>query len=257
MPITPVPEYDGARYPTLDEVAAERRAFLRRVGLSAIAAALGPSALACKAEGSGGDPVPLTQARQTSPTPAPTPPLPAGVPVPPKWPGPRGALVGGRSIEVTYADGSHGRVALAAVFSSDNAALEGALIDAEAGGMMQRAAGELVQQGMKPEEVKLSPEMFEQQARERVALGLVVGELVRRENLTAKPAQVRALVAEAAQTYEQPEAVVRWHYEKPERLRDFEAMVLEQNVVDWIIARARVTDEPTTFEQVMGQRSAA
>ena len=55
----------------------------------------------------------------------------------------------------------------------------------------------------------------------------------------------------STQTYEQPEAVVRWHYEKPERLRDFEAMVLEQNVVDWILARARVTDQPMTFEQVM------
>jgi trigger factor len=64
-------------------------------------------------------------------------------------------------------------------------------------------------------------------------------------------------VSETAQTYEQPEAVVRWHYEKPERLRDFEAMVLEQNVVDWIVARAHVTDEPMTFEQVMGRSPAA
>jgi trigger factor len=127
-----------------------------------------------------------------------------------------------------------------------------ALIDAEAAGMMQRAAGELVQQGMKPEDVKLSPEMFEQQARERVALGLVVGELVRRENLTAKPAQVRALVAEAAQTYEQPEAVVRWHYDKPERLREFEGLALERNVVDWVLARARVVDRPVDFQTLMG-----
>ena len=90
-----------------------------------------------------------------------------------------------------------------------------------------------------------------------MALGLIIGELVRAEGLQAKPEQIKALVTETAQTYEQPEAVVRWHYEKPERLRDFEAMALEQNVVDWIVARARVTDEPTTFEQVMSQRSAA
>ncbi len=49
--------------------------------------------------------------------------------------------------------------------------------------------------------------------------------------------------------------MVRWHYENPERLRDFEAVVLEQNVVDWVLARAKVTDEPTTFEQVMGPRT--
>jgi len=129
MPIVPVRDYDGARYPTLDDVLAERRAFLRQVGLSAIAAAFGPAALACKAEGSiDTKPIPTTQSRQASPTP---PPMPAGLPVPPRWPGPRGALVGGRSIEVTYADGSKGWVAVAAVFSSENAALEGALIDAE------------------------------------------------------------------------------------------------------------------------------
>jgi trigger factor len=64
---------------------------------------------------------------------------------------------------------------------------------------------------------------------------------------------VKTLVAETAQTYEQPEAVVRWHYEKPERLRDFEAMVLEQNVVDWVLARAKVSDMPMSFEQAMGR----
>ena len=58
---------------------------------------------------------------------------------------------------------------------------------------------------------------------------------------------------ETAQTYEQPEAVVRWHYEKPERLREFEALALEQNVVDWVLARAQVNDEPTTFEELMSR----
>ena len=99
----------------------------------------------------------------------------------------------------------------------------------------------------------MSVDLFRPQAEERVALGLIIGELVRRENLQAKPEQVKALVAETAQTYEQPEAVVRWHYEKPERLRDFEAMVLEQNVVDWVLARAKVRDTPTSFEQAMGR----
>jgi trigger factor len=80
---------------------------------------------------------------------------------------------------------------------------------------------------------------------------------VRSEHLQAKPEQVKALVTETAQTYEQPDAVVRWHYEKPERLRDFEAVVLEQNVVDWILARAKVADEPASFEAIMGQRAGA
>src|SRR6185295_4605310 len=131
MPITPVPDYDGARYPTLDDAAAERRTFLRQVGLATIAAAFGGAAIGCTAESSSGEagsPTPPPRTPDAGPTP---PMMTAGVPAPPHWPGPRGALIGGRSIEVTYADGSRGHVAVAAVFLADNTALENALIDAE------------------------------------------------------------------------------------------------------------------------------
>lgn len=126
-----------------------------------------------------------------------------------------------------------------------------ALLDAEAEQMMERMARDLQQQGMKAEDIKLTPDLFTGQAEHRVALGLVVGELVRSHNLAAKPEQVRSLVADAAQTYEQPEAVVRWHYEKPERLNEFQALAVERNIVDWVLARVKVTDKPTTFEAVM------
>ena len=133
-----------------------------------------------------------------------------------------------------------------------------ALVDSEAHALRERTLANLREQpNVKPENLDLSLDVFRPQAEERVALGLIIAELVRNEQLHAKPEQIKTLVTETAQTYEQPDAVVRWHYEKPERLRDFEAMVLEQNVVDWIVARANVTDEPATFEQVMGPRSAA
>lgn len=129
------------------------------------------------------------------------------------------------------------------------------LVDSEAQGLRQRAIANLrEQQNVKAEDLEVSVDVFRPQAEERVALGLIIAELVRAEHLHAKPEQIKALVTETAQTYEQPDAVVRWHYEKPERLRDFEAVVLEQNVVDWILARAKVTDEPATFEEVMGKR---
>jgi len=126
-----------------------------------------------------------------------------------------------------------------------------ALIDVESQQMMERMARDLQQQGMKPEDIKLSPEMFGGQAEHRVALGLVVGELVRANNLAAKPEQVRALVTEAAQTYEQPDAVVRWHYEKPERLNEFASLAVERNIVEWVLGRVKVVDKPTTFRAVM------
>jgi trigger factor len=89
---------------------------------------------------------------------------------------------------------------------------------------------------MKAEDMKLTPEMFRPAAESRVKLGLVIAELVRSASLQAKPEQVKTLVQEAAQTYEQPDAVIRWHYEKPERLGEFEALAVEANVVAWALA---------------------
>lgn len=131
-------------------------------------------------------------------------------------------------------------------------ALPKSLVVDETAQLMRRMAGQLQQQGMKAEDIKLEPTMFEKQAEDRVALGLILGEIVRKEGLEAKPAQVKAMVQELAQTYEQPEAVVRWHYEKPERLADFEGMALEHNVVDWVLAKAQVKDVPARFEEVVG-----
>jgi trigger factor len=126
------------------------------------------------------------------------------------------------------------------------------LVEQEALQLTRRMAANLQQQGMKPEDIKLSPDMFRPQAEERVALGLILAEVVRDKHLEARPEQVRVLVQDVAQTYEQPDAVVRWHFEKAERLNEFEALAVERNVVDWIIAQAKVTVVPTTFEALMG-----
>ncbi len=130
------------------------------------------------------------------------------------------------------------------------------LVEIETQNMAQRMAAEMREQGMKPEDMNLSPETFRAAAEGRVALGLILSEVVRSEGLGAKPEQVKALVQEAAQTYEQPEAVVRWHYEKPERLSDFEALAVEHNVVAWVLARAQVVERPTAFTDLMGTNRA-
>jgi trigger factor len=130
-------------------------------------------------------------------------------------------------------------------------AVPSSLVEIEAMNMLQRAAQNLMQQGVKREDIRLTPEAFRSQAGERVTLGLLMGELVREHGLAAKPEQVRARVADVAQTYEQPEAVVRWHYEKPERLADYEAQAAEQNVVDWALSKMRVVAKPTSFDALM------
>jgi trigger factor len=130
--------------------------------------------------------------------------------------------------------------------------LPASLVEMESRELARRMAANLQQQGMKAEDIKLSPDMFKPQAEERVALGLIVSELVSEQELQARPEQVKAMVQEIAQTYEQPEAVVRWHYEKPERLEDFEAMAVEHNVIDWVLGKAQVKDVATSFEALMG-----
>ncbi len=141
--------------------------------------------------------------------------------------------------------------ALKALRTHTTMTLPKSLVEGEAVQLMRQMAANLQQQGMKPEDIKLTPDLFRPQAENRVALGLILGDLVRQEGLQAKPEQVKALVQEVAQTYEQPDAVVRWHYEKPERLADFEAMAVEHNVVEWVLAKAKVKDVPTTFEALM------
>lgn len=141
--------------------------------------------------------------------------------------------------------------ALAALRAKAEFTLPRSLVEQEAQAMAQRMAADLKQQGIKDEDVKLTPDMFRAGAENRVALGLAIGEIVRVHALQPKPEQVRALVQEASLTYEQPEAVVRWHYEKPERLNEFEALAVERNVVDWVLGQARVEDRLAKFSELM------
>jgi trigger factor len=95
--------------------------------------------------------------------------------------------------------------------------------------------------------------VFEEQAKRRVALGLIVAELVKKHDLAAKPQQVRALVEEHAASYEQPGEVVKWYYSQPERLAEFEGLAVEENVVDWVLRNAKTVDTPVAFDQLMGE----
>ena len=102
------------------------------------------------------------------------------------------------------------------------------------------------------EECRCRREAFEPEARRRVSLGLILGELVKKHGLEAKPDQIKAVVGEYAQSYEKPEEVLRWYYQSPERLREVESIVLEDNVVQWVLANARVEDKATEFDDLMG-----
>jgi len=131
----------------------------------------------------------------------------------------------------------------------------GVLIQREIERLMQVARQDMEQRGMKVKDLPMQPEWFADQARRRVAIGLILSEIVKRNDLQANPAQVKELVQDAAQSYDQPEEVVRWYYAKQERLADFEGAAIEANVVNWVLEQVKVLDKPVAFAELMGQQS--
>src|SRR5580765_1397079 len=127
-----------------------------------------------------------------------------------------------------------------------------ALVEMEAQQLVQRAAQDLQGRGLKPEQLNLNPQQFEEAAKRRVALGLIIAELARAEKLQPKPAEVRALVEQEAQSYESPAEVVKWFYMQPQRLSEMEAMALEANVVKWVLSKATVQERDMAFDELMG-----
>jgi trigger factor len=136
----------------------------------------------------------------------------------------------------------------------DNSSIElpKSLVQIEVERLMEGMRRDLEARGLKSDQIPMPAEAFEPEAKKRVTLGLIIAELVRRESLAAKPDQLKAVVQDYAQSYERPEEVVRWYYQSPERLREVESLVLENNVVDWVLSKVKVEDKPTDFDELMG-----
>jgi trigger factor len=129
-----------------------------------------------------------------------------------------------------------------------------ALVDGEVQNRTAAAREELKQRGIpNPESVPIPPETFTDEATRRVKLGLLIGEIVNKAELQAKPEQVRAKIELFAQNYEQPAEVVSYYLSDRQRRAEIEAVVLEDNVVEHVLASAKVSDEPVAFEELMGQ----
>lgn len=126
------------------------------------------------------------------------------------------------------------------------------LVAMERRALHAKAVNDLKARGMKESDIKMNDELFDSQARRRVSLGLLMDHIVRTQGITAPDDQVRALVEEFAQSYEDPSEVVTWYYQDPSRLKEVKALVMEENIVAWVLDKAQVTDEPTTLEKLMG-----
>jgi trigger factor len=116
---------------------------------------------------------------------------------------------------------------------------------------LPKALVQLEIERLKTQDIPMPAEAFEPEAKKRVTLGLIIAELVKREGLAAKPEQIKAVVQDYAQSYERPEEVMRWYYQSQDRLREVESLVLENNVVDWVLSNVKVEDKPTDFDELM------
>lgn len=142
--------------------------------------------------------------------------------------------------------------AMQALLDTTKVELPKSLVEMELQRLVQQTRAELESRGLKSDRLPLGVEALEQQARRRVSLGLILGELVKAHGLAAKPEQVRALVEEHAQSYEQPAEVVKWLYSEPQRLGEFEGLAVEANVVGWVLGHAKVEDKAISFDELMG-----
>ena len=142
--------------------------------------------------------------------------------------------------------------AMEALLAQSTLDLPKALVNNELERLMASAREDLKGRGIKDaEKVELPQELFQAQAERRVRLGLVVAELVRVNNLQAKPDQLQAHIEEMSQSYEKPSEVMRWYLSDRSRIAEVEALVVEKNVTDFVLAQAKVTAKTLAFDDLM------
>jgi len=139
-----------------------------------------------------------------------------------------------------------------ALIAASTLELPKALVSNELERLMASAREDLKKRGIKDAETAPLPqELFQNQAERRVRLGLVVAELVRANNLQAKPEQLQAHIEEMSQSYEKPAEVMRWYLSDRSRMAEVEALVIEKNVTEFVLSRAKVTPKTMAFDELM------
>lgn len=128
------------------------------------------------------------------------------------------------------------------------------LVSLEIGRLLEGAQADLKARGIDPKQVPFAPELFEGQAKRRVHLGLVLSELVEVNSLKANPEQVKAIIEDLAQNYENPAEVVAWYYADKQRLANAESMALEDGVVEFVLGKTKVVEKAAAFDELMGQQ---
>ena len=125
------------------------------------------------------------------------------------------------------------------------------LVEMEISRLQEQAVKDLEARGMTTKDLQLPTDLFVERAEKRVKLSLVLSEVVKQNELRAKPEQIRAMVEEHAESFEDPKQMVRWYYSEPSRLAEVESMVLEDNVVEWAAKLLDVSTVTKSFDEIM------
>ena len=125
------------------------------------------------------------------------------------------------------------------------------LVEMEISRLQEQAVKDLEARGMTTKDLQLPTDLFVERAEKRVKLGLVLSEVVKQNDLRAQPEQIRAMVEEHADSFEDPKQMVRWYYSEPSRLAEVEGMVLEDNVVEWAAKSLDVSTVTKSFDEIM------
>jgi trigger factor len=132
-----------------------------------------------------------------------------------------------------------------------------ALVEQDIERLVEMTRQDMAQRGMDVKNMPFPPELFTAQAERRVRLGLILAEVVKTNNLQATTAQVKAQVEEFAQSYEDPQQVLKYYFSDRRRLGEVEALVLEENVVNYVLGKAKVTEKAVAFDELMGNTAQA
>jgi trigger factor len=128
------------------------------------------------------------------------------------------------------------------------------LVDMEVENLMKPYIETAKRQKMKLDDLKLPRDVFEEQAKRRVALGLILGEIIQKNAIQIDGNKVRSTIEDIAKSYERPEDVVNWYYSDESRLNDVQQMVLEDQAIEWLVVQAKVSDETVKFSDVMDRQ---
>jgi len=152
--------------------------------------------------------------------------------------------------------GRNKQSALEALVANAELDLPNSIVQSELDRMTQGAREDLKQRGIKDaDKAPIPEEVFRPQAERRVRMGLVVSEVVRIHNLQATPEQIKAHVEELASSYEKPAEVIRWYYSDNRRMAEVEAIVIENNVTNYVLSLVKNKDKEVSFDDLMSQQA--